>query len=304
MNLSNFNLQQFNALSVLQFSTDDSDSLDYISGSKAIKENNVKVSEESESGSVNTLVVENFLDRLVFFSDGDILSGAKQNRILNISILLPAKSRSLVPVSCIERGRWSYRTSAFNYVNYHAYKDLRATKAKSVSDNLKKGKKFESNQRKVWQEVSNIYYDCFDSSPTDNLSDLYEKKSLDINEYIRHFQNVEGSNGIAFFINKRIQSVDIFGRNDIYIDYFQKLLKGIGLSALSLKTNNEKNLNLDGALSMVKSMLNDSSGKIEGKYNSIGLGETDIYESMNYTGFELSYNNALVHLALLNLQKT
>jgi len=41
------------------------------------------------------------------------LVGAKQNRILNTDVLVPAKSTRDVPVSCVERGRWGYKSRHF-----------------------------------------------------------------------------------------------------------------------------------------------------------------------------------------------
>ena len=40
---------------------------------------------------------------------GEQLAGGKQNRVLNASILVPAKSELPIPVTCVERGRWALR---------------------------------------------------------------------------------------------------------------------------------------------------------------------------------------------------
>ena len=67
----------------------------------------------SESGSVPELVVENPLAERVLLYDGEELVGAKQNRILNVSVLVEAKSTLTIPVSCVEQGRWSRTLGAF-----------------------------------------------------------------------------------------------------------------------------------------------------------------------------------------------
>lgn len=73
----------------------------------------VEVTEVSESGSVPELCLLNRSSLPIFLLDGEELVGAKQNRILNLSILVPAASNFEVPVSCVEQGRWSWRSRGF-----------------------------------------------------------------------------------------------------------------------------------------------------------------------------------------------
>lgn len=57
------------------------------------------------------LVVENPLAERVLLYDGEELVGAKQNRIVNVSVLVEAKSSLRIPVSCVEQGRGAGRAS-------------------------------------------------------------------------------------------------------------------------------------------------------------------------------------------------
>ena len=70
--------------------------------------------EVSEQGDVPNLLFENLGDRKVLLVDGDELVGAKQNRIINTTILLGGKSSTVIPVSCVEQGRWSYDSPRFD----------------------------------------------------------------------------------------------------------------------------------------------------------------------------------------------
>ena len=63
-----------------------------------------------ETGSVNELKIENIGNDEIFIQSGDIVKGGKQDRVLTVSLLLPAKSGK-VPIAsfCVEQGRWTAR---------------------------------------------------------------------------------------------------------------------------------------------------------------------------------------------------
>ncbi len=101
MKLNSVNVQQQHNISVVQFTTDFANSFKYISGADALKKGLVTISEVSEGGTVQKLYAINDGKEYVFFSDGDVLAGAKQNRVLQISILLEPKSKTIIPVNCV-----------------------------------------------------------------------------------------------------------------------------------------------------------------------------------------------------------
>ena len=65
------------------------------------------ITEVSGAGSVPFLKVANEADRLLLLLDGEELIGAKQNRILNTTVLVAAHTEVTIPVSCVEQGRSS-----------------------------------------------------------------------------------------------------------------------------------------------------------------------------------------------------
>ena len=73
----------------------------------------VVIEEVSHGGHVPTLVVTNTADRPVLLLDGEELVGAKQNRVLNTTVLVARGARLDIPVSCVEQGRWSYTSRRF-----------------------------------------------------------------------------------------------------------------------------------------------------------------------------------------------
>ncbi len=91
----------------------------------------VTVTEVSQSGSVPELKVVNKADVPVLLLDGEELAGAKQNRVLNTTILLMEHSETIIPVSCTEHGRWDYATPSFSESGNVMAHQLRARKASS-----------------------------------------------------------------------------------------------------------------------------------------------------------------------------
>src|SRR5688572_28530418 len=64
-----------------------------------------------ETSDVNELAVENISKTYdVFIQSGDIVKGGKQDRVLAISIIIPARSgRVVIEAYCVESCRWQKR---------------------------------------------------------------------------------------------------------------------------------------------------------------------------------------------------
>jgi len=79
--------------------------LSYLLVDEALARKEVVVEEVSKGGTVPEIRVTNFAEKTVLVVDGTELVGAKQNRIVNASFLLPPKSVTKIPVSCVEQVR-------------------------------------------------------------------------------------------------------------------------------------------------------------------------------------------------------
>ncbi len=110
---------------------------EYLTLDEAISENLIEVVEIDEGGSVPELKVINKSDKMVLILDGEELVGAKQNRIVNTTILIPAKETVVIPVSCVEEGRWSYDTERFHSEERIMAPMMRAAKAHQVNFSLR-----------------------------------------------------------------------------------------------------------------------------------------------------------------------
>lgn len=90
---------------------DDSEkSSEYLLLDDALDRKLAHVTEVSADGRVPELAFENDSSEKILLVDGDELVGAKQNRILNLSILVGSRQKLVIPVSYVEQRRWRYHS--------------------------------------------------------------------------------------------------------------------------------------------------------------------------------------------------
>lgn len=127
--------------------------------------------EVHDSGVVSELRAHNRGDRPVLLIEGETLLGAKQDRVLNVSVLLAAGQATTVPVSCVEAGRWgSPQPSQLS--TRHAPPRLRERKTRSVIESSRRYGSHESDQGAVWDEVAAYDGAVGALSPTSALRDV------------------------------------------------------------------------------------------------------------------------------------
>src|SRR5262245_35303941 len=104
---------------------------------EALADGTIRVTEISAEGHVPELRVKNTDKTPVLILDGEELIGAKQNRIVNVTILVAPQSEIIIPVSCIEAGRWAYARPSFTAAGRVLSQKIRSRKAEAVTRNLK-----------------------------------------------------------------------------------------------------------------------------------------------------------------------
>ncbi len=301
MDLKMLSFQKSKGMAVVQFMSPDRNTFDYISGPDAIKNQLVQVKETSESGNVNKLFVFNLSDKFVFFMDGDILTGAKQNRVLNTSVLLAPNSKVSLSVSCVEQGRWSNHSPDFFSSDYIAPAMLRAKKAESFKRNIDARNIAEANQMGVWDDVREYSVRMNVSSATGDLHEVFESQKKAFDELNTSFTHNEDANGAAIFYKNKLLCADLFNRTNILNEYFPKLIRSAAMEIAYLE---EKENPLQEAEAFYKTLtLFDSIKTMVFSVNKgMGAGEEKRFSDNKITGFKLDYEKYLIHLTALNLE--
>src|SRR6185437_2130827 len=87
---------------------------------------------ETEQATVPELRLMSKGDLPTLILGGEQVIGGLQHRIVNTTLLVPARSVFDLPVSCVEQGRWSEQTVAFG-VGETAFPKLRGQMLVQVS---------------------------------------------------------------------------------------------------------------------------------------------------------------------------
>jgi hypothetical protein len=170
----------------------------------ALQAGTLRIEELHEAGSVPELRVVNEGSLRVLILEGDKLIGARQNRVMNSSVLVAAGSDLTLPVSCIERGRWSYRSRAFSPGTGSPHLALRHLKARSVHDSLRRGRGHRNYQGAVWREVHRKARLHAAASPTHALQDSRSCLSERLDAFEKFARDLpEGTSGVVVAIGER-----------------------------------------------------------------------------------------------------
>jgi hypothetical protein len=222
------------ALAVFPLFARPSRAVDYELSHEAMAKGSVLVQEVSNAGSVPDLAVENKGDARVLFLEGEELVGAKQNRILNTSVLVAAHGTSKIPVSCVEAGRWTYKSRHFGSSGTHSPYALRKVLKGSVHESLKGMHGYYSDQSAVWAEVARQQKALGASSGTHAMNDTFEAHRKRLDEFREKLTYVEGAVGAAVAIGGKVAAIDLFDKAATCERVWKRLLSGAVLDALEV----------------------------------------------------------------------
>lgn len=204
----------------------------YLTLDEAQAKQGLTITEVSEGGDVPELLLDNKLPLPVLLLDGEELVGAKQNRVLNLSVLAPAKSKIKIPVSCVERGRWSYDSDDFKAADRAQFAGGRANKMQSVNLFMSDSGIARSDQGEVWNHIAEKSARMSVQSNTDAMSDIFENHQHTVDDYVASFKAQPEQSGALFAVNGKVTGFDLFDNPQTLGELLPKLLRSYALDAI------------------------------------------------------------------------
>lgn len=274
--------------------------LSYLLVDLALEAKKVVVEEISEGGSVPELRMTNFSDRVVLVVDGTELVGAKQNRIVNASFLIPPMSITRIPVSCVEQGRWQYKGREFEASRHFCPHSIRRDNAEFHKTTLRQNRGYASDQGKVWDRVAQMSHRMEAPTATGAMNDVLEQKWSSLEEY-RKGISLEGTEtGAAFFVNGIFQGIELFDRASTFAAMFPKLLSGVAAEAMMAqgqRLSPRRAKTPEDAAGYVTRILGEVGKSFFEKFDPVGVGEDWRYDAKRSFGKALHFGPDLIHFS-------
>jgi len=264
-------------------------------GEPEIRNGRLIISEATGQGIVGKLIAENLTGAFLLLTDADVLIGAKQNRVLNKSVLLAPGSKTILDVSCIERLRWHYTTNNFTAPGPVADSDLREEKLRSVArKKTSPATPDYETQSQVWDHISKKMASAnFESATESYASMIYCKIDMAKREFPA-CNPEKGCNGLAVLIDGKVSCIDLFGTEEVFRHYFPKLRDSA--FSLSAAGKDVKPVDVHEAYFRVLDAIDTFEAATRHTDDSYaGAGSFKIVEGQNMVGFELNREGEMVH---------
>jgi hypothetical protein len=183
---------------------------------------------------VNRLWLVNDSDRPLLLLAGEIVVGGKQDRVVAKDRIVPPHGDPVdLSVFCVEPGRWTEKTAAFNSLGSQMAQPTVRAEAMARKD-----------QQKVWDAVGNANRETASAAQTIevlsetssyatvNENKAVKRKMAEISDpiersYDKVIKNLKDKNavGVAVAVNGRMVWADVFASPQLLQEYWPKLIR-------------------------------------------------------------------------------
>ncbi len=251
----------------------------------------LEVGEQAGGAVVDQLVAKNGGDVPALMIEGEMVLGDLQNRTLNVSVLCPALMDTVLPVSCVEQGRWQ-PSSGGRRSRHHAGPRLRRIKTAAVIKSARAGHGWKSDQGAVWRDIAGEANRRHVASATGAIEDVYTAAQANFPHGLASTHPLDGQVGVVAGLGNRVAAVDLFDRPGTLGHYWQALLAGYALD-LQESDATGPTLSADTVLTFLKSVEGAKAKEVPAS----GLGRHFCLQSSALDGLALVWDHAIVHLA-------
>ncbi|MCC7539832.1 MAG: hypothetical protein IT379_26660 [Deltaproteobacteria bacterium] len=193
-------------------------------------ESTIVVRELPDGAVVNRVRIDNLGDTPVLLYEGQELRGARQDRIVERSVLVPPGSSLDVSVLCVEEKRWDARRAheAFSPGDRIAGAQLRTTMSRARSTGASIGQ----TQDLAWSHVRERVSSHRTPTPTMSLSHVFDARAELLENVAARIPVRPRQIGALVAVGGRFVSLDLVSSPVAWSELHRPLLAGHALDAL------------------------------------------------------------------------
>jgi ADP-ribosyl-[dinitrogen reductase] hydrolase len=282
--------RDFQGLTVLPLLSDRDDDPSYDPVSLATAAGTFRITEVSATGVVGRLKAVNEGARPVLLLDGEEVVGAKQNRVINLTVVVAAHTELEIPVSCVEQGRWHAQSHAFRDTGRAMFARGRANKARHVTQSLRARGDAAGDQQAVWSDVAMLLHEKRVRSSTGAMGEAFEAHRASIDEFVEAFEPAPRQVGAVFGIGGDVIGVEFFDTPAAYRASAPKLIRSYA-AELAGKPVGRGSASKDAALALVDEVRRAPVTR----HRATGLGESLRIDQERLTGGALALDEKVIH---------
>jgi len=264
--------------------------IEYMTLDDALSGGHMEITEIGEQGTVPELQARNRSDLWVLLMAGEQLIGAKQNRVVNASMMVGGHTEMTMPVTCVEAGRWAYRSRTFHTSSTASHHGLRTLMSRHAYDSYRRAGRPISDQSAVWREVDRKLVLHKTDSPSRDLHQAFESQETPLKELNDQLEPRDGWSGAVFVRNGEIMGFDLFDKPTTLRKLWPKLVRAYGIDSL------ESNRAGSADRSEVEAWVLCVSRTAIDSFQSPGLGTDVRLEGDRMIGAMLLVDDVPVHL--------
>ena len=289
-------VKTFGQLSLIPISSQIAPGLAYNTLPEVLGGELVRISELDGGASVPELTISNDSADYILLLDGEELVGAKQNRVMNTTIMVRPMSKMTIPVSCTEQGRWSYRSHNFEDSGVVMPLRSRYNKKRSIDTELGCSGAYRSNQRQVWDDIHEMTNASDTVSPTSAMKDVYKSRESSLEEFVDALRPSPGQTGMVVLIAGEVAGLEIFSRGSALQSLAPKLIRSYAMEVLLEDPSYPDSPTSESVGEFLNALRSLSSER----YKSLGEGWDHRFSGDSITGSALICDDEVIHALFYN----
>ena len=285
-------VQNLGSIAVMPLMSDLVGNTDYRTVHQAIELGELEITEIDQSGSVPNLRVHNRGKFPVLMIGGEELTGVKQNRIINTTIVVAASSTLDIPVSCTEQGRWSPSRSGVKASSFMP-RSLRLSSKEAIDRTLSYSGVYQGDQGAVWDGISDMFRKSGARSTTGAMKDAMDANRRRVDGGVSEYTPVDGQKGMLVLVDGAVSGMEIVSTENAFRSLCPKMLESY---TADLVINGGDQPRRERDLSAAK-FLETIAGSSCSTYQSPGGGTDVRFVGEDVSGSALLYQDEIVHLS-------